>query len=66
MFITVMYRNGKIGMVELDQLDHLIQSGKVKQFMRGEGWVTIGIDSIREFEEEYKCPERRQFFKRTR
>ena len=66
MFITVMYRNGKIGMVELDQLDHLIQSGKVKQFMRGEGWVTIGIDSIREFEEEYKSPERRQFFKRTR
>lgn len=24
MFITVMYQDGKIGMVEFDQLDHLI------------------------------------------
>jgi hypothetical protein len=66
MFITVMYRNGKIGMVELDQLDHLIHSHKIRQFMRSEGWVTIGIDSIREFDEEYESSERRQYFKRTK
>jgi len=67
MFVTVMYRNGKIGMVELDQLDHLIHSHKIKKFIRLEGWVTIGIDSIREFDdEEYKSPEKRQNFKKTK
>ena len=66
MFITVMYQDGKIGMVEFDQLDHLIHSHKIKQFMRSEGWVTIGIDSIREFDEEQKRPERRQDFKKTK
>jgi hypothetical protein len=53
-------------MVELDQLDHLIHSHKIKKFMRSEGWVTVGIDSIREFDEECKTPERRQYFKRTK
>ena len=60
MFVTVMYQDGKIGMIELDQLDHLINSHKIKQFMRSEGWVTIGVDSIREFDEAHEGPERRQ------
>jgi hypothetical protein len=34
--------------------------------MRSEGWVTIGIDSIREFDEGYESSERRQDFKRTK
>jgi diguanylate cyclase (GGDEF)-like protein len=45
MFITVMYRNGKIGMVDLDQLDNLIQSGKVRQFMRGDEFVVMPIET---------------------
>ena len=66
MFITVLYRDGKFGMVKDDQLDHLILSHQIKKFMRSEGWVTIGIDSIRELDEEYKSPERRQGFKKTK
>jgi len=66
MLITVMYQDGKIGMVEFSQLDQLIQSQKIKQFMRSEGWVTLGIDSIRESDEEYNNPERRQDFRRTK
>jgi len=61
-----MYQDGKIGMVEFSQLDQLIQSQKIKQFMRSEGWVTLGIDSIRESDEEYNNPERRQDFRRTK
>jgi len=34
--------------------------------MRSEGWVTIGIDSIREIDEDYKSRERRQGFKKTK
>jgi hypothetical protein len=60
MLITVMYRNGKIGMAEPHQLDQPIQSQKIKKFMRSEGWVTIGIDSIRKFDKEYQSPKRRQ------
>jgi hypothetical protein len=66
MFITVMYGNGKFGMVKDDQLYHLILSHKINKFMRTEGWVTIGIDSIREFDGEYKSPERRQGFKKNK
>jgi len=66
MFITVMYRNGKIGMVEDNQLNHLIHSHKIIKFMRMEGWVTIGSDSIRKFDEEYKSPEKRQGLKKTK
>jgi hypothetical protein len=66
MFITVMYRNGKVGMVGIDQLDELIRSHKVIKFMRSEGWVSIGIDPIREFDEDFTSPEKRQYYKKTK
>jgi len=44
--------------VEDDQLDELIRSHEVKKFMRSEGWVAIGINSIREFDEDFVSPEK--------
>lgn len=60
MFITVMYKDGKVGVIKDQQMDHLIQSGKIKKFMRSEGWVTIGVDPIRETDKDCKGQERRQ------
>ena len=60
MIITVMYQNGDIGSVDADELDSLIQSNRVKKFLRAEGWCTIGSDQIRkERRVHYKGPERR-------
>ncbi len=47
MSITVMYTNGKTGIVENYQLDDLIASGKIKKFRRSEGWVVVGKDPVR-------------------
>ncbi len=60
MFITVMYRDGKIGVVDAYQLDELISAKKIKKFMRSDGWVTIGSDPIRETDKNRKGQERRQ------
>jgi hypothetical protein len=66
MLITVKYKNGKTGMVEAHQLTELIGSRKIKEFLRGEGWVTVGIDQVRQIDENYKGHDRRKSFKRGR
>ena len=48
MLITVKYRNGRTGRVHAYQLEELISANKIKQFLRSEGWVTIGVDPIRQ------------------
>jgi hypothetical protein len=48
MLIKVMYQNNEYGTVNPFLLDELIASGKIKKFLRSEGWATIGIDPIRE------------------
>ena len=50
MLITVMYQDGRVGMVEHMKLDSLIKTKKIKQFMRAEGWVCIDTDPIRKSE----------------
>ena len=40
-------------------LDELIALGKIKKFLRSEGWVTIGIDPIRGTGGYYTGPDRR-------
>jgi len=62
MLITVMYRDGKVGMVDHTKLDSLIRSKKITQFMRSEGWVSIDTDPIRkcDTEEGYCGPQKRQ------
>jgi len=59
-----MYRNGKIGVAEHTQLDELIRSNKIKKFLRSEGWVTVGTDPIRLFDEGYQGTDKRSFLKR--
>ncbi len=59
MLIKVMYQNNEYGMVNPFLLDKLIASGKIKKFLRSEGWATIGIDPIRGTGGHYKGSERR-------
>lgn len=50
--IRVMYTDGKMGKVEAQQLDELIQSKKIKKFQRSGQWVTPGIDPVRKTRED--------------
>ena len=59
MFIPVIYRNGKEGMVEDSELEELIRSNKIKKFLRLEGWVTVGSDPTRKISKDYKVGNRR-------
>jgi len=47
MLIKVIYQTDEIDVVESSQLDMLISSNKIKKFLRFDGWVTVGIDPIR-------------------
>lgn len=64
--ITVKYKNGKTGKVETCKLNELICSNKIKQFLRSEGWVTLGVDPVRENEEGCNVAERPQIRKKSR
>ena len=58
MLITVIYQNNKVGIVDAPHLDEVITSSKIKQFLRTEGWVTIGVDLIRKAtRHNYKGPD---------
>src|SRR3990170_7138213 len=61
MLIKVEYSDNKHDMVNPFLLDELIASGKIKKFLRSEGWATIGIDPIRGTGGHYKGPERRKY-----
>ena len=66
MLITVLYQNGKYGLVDNSELYELIYSKKIKKFLRSEEWCTIGIDPVREgYRNDYKGHERRQSFLQT-
>lgn len=63
MLTAVIYQNGDCGLISTHHLDELIVAGEIKQFLRLEGWTTIGIGPIRkELSVDYKGPERRQQF----
>jgi PAS domain S-box-containing protein len=59
MLIKVLYQNNEYDVVNPLLLDKLIASGKIKKFLRSEGWATIGIDPIRGTGGYYGGPERR-------
>ena len=64
MLISVMYQNNKMGLVDDFELDNLISSNKIKQFLRADGWVTIGGNPLRKRNGyDYKGREKRQLFK---
>lgn len=45
--IMVVFDDGSQGSVSVNRLDSLIASGRVKSFLRAEGWVRVGVDPIR-------------------
>ena len=67
MLIKVMYEDGKIGKIESSQLDDLIHSRKITKFQRSSGWVTIGVDQIREVRRDYlEVPEKEKYSKKAK
>ena len=67
MLIKVMYKNGTIGEIESHHLDDLIHSNKIKKFQRSSGWVTPGLDPIREVKEDYlEVPKREKYSRKTK
>ncbi|MHB8056968.1 MAG: GSU3473 family protein [Desulfuromonadaceae bacterium] len=47
MLIRVKYVDERFDMVRPDILDRLLESGKVREFQRKDGWVVPGIGSLR-------------------
>ncbi|MRR57543.1 MAG: hypothetical protein EG824_04940 [Deltaproteobacteria bacterium] len=46
--IQVVFSDDSHGLVSEGKLDELITSGRIKAFLRSDGWVRIGIDPVRE------------------
>ena len=60
MLIRVKYVNDRFDMVCPELLDHLLETGKVREFQRREGWVMPGIDKLRcKNRNDYSGTERR-------
>jgi hypothetical protein len=60
MLIKVIYQNDKHDMVKPMMLDTLLFANKIKKFLRSEGWITVGVDTIRGTGGYYEGPERRR------
>ena len=48
MLINVMYTDHRFDMIKADRLEGFIRRGEILKFKRSTGWVTIGVDPIRE------------------
>jgi len=46
--IKVVFIDDSEGFVKETQLNALIISGRLKSFLRSDGWVRVGIDPVRE------------------
>ena len=61
MLIRVRHSTGKIELVPPRKLQKLIDKRKIVQFLRANGWVTVGFDQVRDLSErDYPGPERRK------
>jgi hypothetical protein len=61
MMIRVKYPNGNTEMVRPPLLRHLINSNKISEFRRSDGWVVLGQDRLRSAKGvDYAGKERRQ------
>jgi hypothetical protein len=63
MLTLVKYHAGDCRLVRTDHLDELIATAEIKQFLRLEGWATVGCDPLRVRGNERFSQERRQQFK---
>ena len=60
MLLPVIYQSGACGLVSTSHLDELIAKDKIKQFLRLDGWATIGRDPLRVRERGWRYHERRK------
>jgi hypothetical protein len=60
MLTAVSYGDGDCRLIRAEQLDELIASAAIKQFLRLEGWVTIGCNPVRVKNDNQLRRERRQ------
>jgi hypothetical protein len=58
--VRVIYKNNVYDMMKPTFVDRLIKSGKIKMFLRSEGWVVVGHDRTRTKNESFKGPDRRE------
>lgn len=65
MLISVIYKNGKHGLIDSAVINELISKNRLKGFLRSDGWVTVGQDLIRGIGGRYSGPERRKSFSLT-
>ncbi|MDD2336119.1 MAG: hypothetical protein PHD01_06050 [Geobacteraceae bacterium] len=56
--IKVVFIDDSEGFVKETQLNALITSGRLKAFLRSDGWVRVGIDPVREI--RFKGRDRRK------
>lgn len=60
MLIRVRYMDNHFDMIRPEVLNHLLEDGSVKSFLRRDGWVTPGLDHMRaKSMGGYSGPERR-------
>ncbi|OGU13322.1 MAG: hypothetical protein A2076_10995 [Geobacteraceae bacterium GWC2_53_11] len=48
MLISVLFENNTVGVLKKTEIEEFIVSGRITKFFRSSGWVTIGVDPIRE------------------
>jgi len=53
MDITILNKDGFIGIISSSDLDDLIENNEILAFMRSDGWVKIGQDPIRKRQQPY-------------
>ncbi len=61
MMIRIRYSDGRFDMVKAARLDHLIETEQIEGFKRANGWITLGVDPVRNkmFTNYYPGTERR-------
>ena len=60
MLIKVIYTDDTFDYLRENQLDRLLEMGKVAKFQRSSGWVAVGVEPIRTGQcGHYGGPERR-------
>jgi hypothetical protein len=60
MLINVMYTDHRFDMIKADRLEGFIRRGEILKFKRSTGWVTVGIDPIRESSLANRSPVRKE------
>ncbi len=54
MLISVVYQDDKHDLVKPFLLNELLAAGKVKRFLRSDGWAIVGISQMRGYGNTYK------------